>query len=69
MPEISGLNRRFQSTLPRRERHVVHANLVRQRGISIHAPAKGATLHNFHTANHLIISIHAPAKGATRPLL
>ena len=34
-------------------------------GISIHAPAKGATLLQKSAAFHLFISIHAPAKGAT----
>ena len=37
-----------------------------QRGISIHAPAKGATLWSQATVRVLTaISIHAPAKGAT----
>ena len=59
-------HKRFQSTLPRRERHsfkycsrVIHS-------ISIHAPAEGATLCMVpcHSSTH--ISIHAPAEGATR---
>ena len=33
----------FQSTLPRRERLILHAVLPEHRAISIHAPAKGAT--------------------------
>ena len=33
--------------------------------ISIHAPAKGATLLPDKALPHLPISIHAPAKGAT----
>ena len=33
--------------------------------ISIHAPAKGATLGMIASNTGLIISIHAPAKGAT----
>ncbi len=37
--------RRFQSTLPRRERHVRIFPLSFLGGISIHAPAKGATWH------------------------
>ena len=37
--------------------------------ISIHAPAKGATLVKFYTSKDDYISIHAPAKGATRNLL
>ena len=34
--------------------------------ISIHAPAKGATIANQMLATQNYISIHAPAKGATR---
>ena len=37
--------------------------------ISIHAPAKGATLSTLHKNQFLCISIHAPAKGATAFLL
>ena len=33
--------------------------------ISIHAPAKGATLFELAMEEHYQISIHAPAKGAT----
>ena len=33
--------------------------------ISIHAPAKGATVLTVAVAAHIAISIHAPAKGAT----
>ena len=33
--------------------------------ISIHAPAKGATLDLFCVLTQFVISIHAPAKGAT----
>ena len=36
--------------------------------ISIHAPAKGATVGRFSTIPWAIISIHAPAKGATEEL-
>ena len=34
---------KFQSTLPHRERQAVHRNSGRAGGISIHAPAQGAT--------------------------
>ena len=48
--------------------------LPRLDGISIHAPAKGATSLVLKGTQRKIISIHAPAKGATpesisRPLL
>ena len=77
----------FQSTLPRRERHnprrKAHPDLFnfnpRSREgsdqtrskwkllimISIHAPAKGATVHCPVGCVYCPISIHAPAKGAT----
>ena len=35
-------------------------------GISIHAPARGATKANLTDAIGVIISIHAPARGATQ---
>ena len=56
----------FQSTLPRRERPngTVTANVTID--ISIHAPAKGATICHLCIGNRPIISIHAPAKGATK---
>ena len=37
-------------------------------GVSIHAPAKGATPPAIAVGWMLAVSIHAPAKGATRPL-
>ena len=37
----------FQSTLPRRERPIRHTDKPFHTGISIHAPAKGATGKNF----------------------
>ena len=57
---------KFQSTLPRRERHV---SIFFYRGcvtISIHAPAKGATWIMQLQLQQIRISIHAPAKGATK---
>ena len=55
----------FQSTLPRRERLYLCSNTDARQNISIHAPAKGATLYaSLHPAAPQI-SIHAPAKGAT----
>ena len=55
----------FQSTLPRRERRPVAQIGGSFPGISIHAPAKGATALLPATAGITVISIHAPAKGAT----
>ena len=37
--------------------------------ISIHAPAKGATMNLFNLMFHFRISIHAPAKAATRKVI
>ena len=56
----------FQSTLPRRERRSVFYKILFTIGISIHAPAKGATMRIFYTCQNFCISIHAPAKGATK---
>ena len=56
---------KFQSTLPRRERRVHLRRQVRFHTISIHAPAKGATLPGQFKKVPGEISIHAPAKGAT----
>ena len=55
----------FQSTLPRRERHINSSYPYVMFKISIHAPAKGATGTYFNVNLSFIISIHAPAKGAT----
>ena len=57
--------RAFQSTLPRRERLIGHSRTLLYPVISIHAPAKGATLPAHSIACDHSISIHAPAKGAT----
>ena len=56
----------FQSTLPRRERPGYSRSVNAQLPISIHAPAKGATLIISCSLQAGCISIHAPAKGATQ---
>ena len=44
----------------------VQTEITTMTKISIHAPAKGATVSNcFITNIYFLISIHAPAKGAT----
>ena len=59
---------RFQSTHPRRVRPGALSTLLSSNSISIHAPAKGATiLKDLGIKSLIIISIHAPAKGATKP--
>ena len=59
------ITKRFQSTLPRRERHMSENGIVFYISISIHAPAKGATATAKGGTKTIGISIHAPAKGAT----
>ena len=34
-------------------------------GVSIHAPARGATVESKAIATYINVSIHAPARGAT----
>ncbi len=55
----------FQSTLPRGERHYPARRTISSSRVSIHAPARGATL--FLKEQFVIgrVSIHAPARGAT----
>ncbi len=56
---------RFQSTLPRGERPSYPQFLLFLIGISIHAPARGATSSSSSRSFEFVISIHAPARGAT----
>ena len=59
------IDAQFQSTLPRRERLRLLVLLRKILIISIHAPAKGATMAFAIFWKSSSISIHAPAKGAT----
>ena len=61
----AGAFKSFQSTLPRRERPHLACPSPCALAISIHAPAKGATVGQAWTLKSGSISIHAPAKGAT----
>ena len=56
----------FQSTRPRGARRSPLRGQLGARGISIHAPAWGATAALQKHTLGAIISIHAPAWGATR---
>ena len=56
----------FQSTLPRGERHYAGCPRGAHRGVSIHAPAWGATLSSCDSEPQISVSIHAPAWGATQ---
>ena len=55
----------FQSTLPQGERQLDPNAWVTFSGISIHAPARGATVIQPMVCKDYEISIHAPARGAT----
>ena len=55
----------FQSTLPRGERHSPILFDTDGLEISIHAPARGATILKRNNEKRKLISIHAPARGAT----
>ena len=57
---------KFQSTLPREERHVRNNDVPCRDRISIHAPTRGATTEVRIIAILTFISIHAPTRGATR---
>ena len=57
----------FQSTHPRGVRPAFGNGTSVPIGISIHAPARGATSTNMIKTSALQISIHAPARGATQP--
>ena len=57
--------KRFQSTLPRGERHSTGGPTLCSSAISIHAPARGATSGVAYNDKDNLISIHAPARGAT----
>ena len=58
-------DQKFQSTLPRGERHYMQVLPSVNRHISIHAPARGATVLLRSSCTVVCISIHAPARGAT----
>ena len=55
----------FQSTLPQGERLFGIYSRQRYCFISIHAPARGATVQTNLYGQVAYISIHAPARGAT----
>ena len=55
----------FQSTLPRGERRKWAFTMANKLRVSIHAPARGATLGIASCCDAFHVSIHAPARGAT----
>jgi len=56
---------KFQSTHPRRVRRLLMLGERAETDISIHTPAKGATILRDEELKPNEISIHTPAKGAT----
>ena len=58
---------KFQSTLPRGERHKESYDINLVTLISIHAPTRGATFQHIAVFCFAKISIHAPTRGATFP--
>ena len=57
----------FQSTPPREGRQVVGYRSACVYLVSIHAPARGATIRRVELQLVDLVSIHAPARGATAP--
>jgi len=55
----------FQSTRPRGARQLSIHRDIRSSCVSIHAPARGATVLQSQFHIHARVSIHAPARGAT----
>ena len=55
----------FQSTHPRGVRPQCNAAAIPRKGVSIHAPARGATRWWPAPCSDCGVSIHAPARGAT----
>ena len=55
----------FQFTLPRGERPVLVVYTKECTSVSIHAPARGATMVFADQSTNYKVSIHAPARGAT----
>ncbi|CAO3428351.1 hypothetical protein [Azospirillum doebereinerae] len=56
---------KFQSTPPHGERPPPINILNQSRRVSIHAPARGATVRRSRHGHRQCVSIHAPARGAT----
>jgi len=67
VPELAtkGYNSEFQSTPPRGGRHACCGSRMFWFDVSIHAPARGATMWARVFGRRSIVSIHAPARGAT----
>ena len=66
MPAASFIGKKFQSTPPRGGRRWQVGEPLYLSGVSIHAPARGATAARYRQDLAAQVSIHAPARGATR---
>ena len=62
---VSLLTPLFQFTHPRGVRQPRHGSGDDAADVSIHAPARGATLSEWQDHCHEYVSIHTPARGAT----
>ncbi len=62
---LGDLHTLFQSTPPRGGRRSSRRHGLATGNVSIHAPARGATMLAGHTQPRILVSIHAPARGAT----
>ena len=67
LAHLSRIGKTFQSTRPRRARHIEPSMSLLVWLVSIHAPAQGATEKAEELHNFILVSIHAPAQGATQP--
>ena len=67
-PRRGGFVAWFQSTPPHGGRQLIVLTVIASIGVSIHAPARGATAEQHGGANRASVSIHAPARGATHGL-
>jgi len=65
IPALSYSDALFQSTRPHGARLAGFGRIMLLVAVSIHAPARGATVILWQTFSLLQVSIHAPARGAT----
>ena len=65
---VCPLKHSFQFTRPRGARRWLAASPSSTSGVSIHAPARGATVWACVWPLRFLVSIHAPARGATEPV-
>jgi len=64
-PQTTPQRHLFQSTHPRGVRQILNDRLSDLSQVSIHAPARSATLRTLLPHRAISVSIHAPARSAT----